>query len=653
MGSRTDGETTISTLPIFDFNHPATREPFGHGIDANRLQRAASILGIRPEDLSGALAAQRHTNTLSPQARSIIANNPFHHYGPSGSEQEYGSGPRTEVGGALGLELDLSSLFPELELGKAPGNTYDRVGSKTNTDIGLHWNSPIPQSSISSGGTLAPDHLLPPLSVTNESGIHDEPGSGLLPLPETTLHTDTPDYRDYGSGLVAQSLAASVHLDTGQEAPKQTPSKPSDASRGNENWHFETTATNLPPNALHTIMSGPCSKVWKIPPKPGRSLSKTTGQSSKRKWTDREERQRQQRVRGPFQDVVKQRETALVRRLNACIRCRMQRIRIVDAILFRDQKAPNVFYSRRWNSMEIQDITDWASENRKLIELSHGFGNAKYKLQLREFVPTDGDTLFEAWSDGPVLKKHFIPPFAIEDMNVTAKEIGRYVDSSIVECAIKIVGDADSLIWDTYQMAIKHMLQASREDHRGFLRNLLRLWLTSRMTSMAENICSNEKVGTVVDDPSSPYFGTVPVAPVICAQLEVITFSTLQRPLMNNVLRQLQTLIAANDRRNWFTIYLGLFILLHSCSLTSRRDEEYARQMLMQTRYANPESISAHQMSTKIILAHFHYGGKGSLPFLMANHPPEFKETIQAAELNPEQAQLIRNTADWVRRKRM
>ena len=101
---------------------------------------------------------------------------------------------------------------------------------------------------------------------------------------------------------------------------------------------------------------------------------------------------------------------------------------------------------------------------------------------------------------------------------------------------------------------------------------------------MPENICSQEKLGQVVDDPSSPYYGIVPVAPVICAQLEVITFSTLQRPLMTKVLRQLKALLLANDRRNWFTIYLGLFILLHSCSMTSRRDEEYARQMLMQVR---------------------------------------------------------------------
>ena len=101
---------------------------------------------------------------------------------------------------------------------------------------------------------------------------------------------------------------------------------------------------------------------------------------------------------------------------------------------------------------------------------------------------------------------------------------------------------------------------------------------------MPENICSEEKVGTIVEDRSSPYFGTVPVAPVICAQLEVIIFSTLQRPLMDSVLKQLQNMIIMNDRQNWFTVYLTLFLLLHSCSMTTKRDEEYARQMLIKVR---------------------------------------------------------------------
>lgn len=99
------------------------------------------------------------------------------------------------------------------------------------------------------------------------------------------------------------------------------------------------------------------------------------------------------------------------------------------------------------------------------------------------------------------------------------------------------------------------------------------------MTSLYEKICSEEKVGTVVEDAASPLYGTVPVAPVICAQLEVITFSTLQRPLKERVLKALENMLRANDRRNWLTIYLTLFILLHSCSMTTFRDAEWARQM--------------------------------------------------------------------------
>ena len=137
--------------------------------------------------------------------------------------------------------------------------------------------------------------------------------------------------------------------------------------------------------------------------------------------------------------------------------------------------------------MEIQDITDWASASRKTIELSHGFGNAKYQLKLREFVPKEGDALYEAWSDGPVLKKHWIPPFAIENMSDTAKELQRYVDSSLVQCVCKLVGFADPLIWTTYDMTIKCMFQAAvRFVHFNQLLLAADAIIESRSSSISE-----------------------------------------------------------------------------------------------------------------------------------------------------------------------
>lgn len=106
--------------------------------------------------------------------------------------------------------------------------------------------------------------------------------------------------------------------------------------------------------------------------------------------------------------------------------------------------------------MEIQDITDWASESRKTVQFTHGFEGAKYTLELREFVPVEGDSLEEMWYDGEVPKRHFIPPYAIVDMEKAAKELERYVHTSIAPFTAGIVGCQDEFLWRTYRVAFRH-----------------------------------------------------------------------------------------------------------------------------------------------------------------------------------------------------
>lgn len=103
------------------------------------------------------------------------------------------------------------------------------------------------------------------------------------------------------------------------------------------------------------------------------------------------------------------------------------------------------------------------------------------------------------------------------------------------------------------------------------------------MSSCVEWICGGDRIGTKVDDLSSPWHGQYPIAPVMCAQLEIIIFTKLLRPFTKVVLEGLQALLTNKDRtkRSWLTVYLTLFILLHSCSMTTARDEEWARETLM------------------------------------------------------------------------
>ena len=66
------------------------------------------------------------------------------------------------------------------------------------------------------------------------------------------------------------------------------------------------------------------------------------------------------------------------------------------------------------------------------------------------------------------------------------------------------------------------------------------------------------------------------------------------------------------------SVYLALFVLLHSCAMLTKRDAEYARQNNLQGKYANPEAIREHQKGAITLLAHFHGVLGGPIPFGLA-----------------------------------
>jgi hypothetical protein len=99
------------------------------------------------------------------------------------------------------------------------------------------------------------------------------------------------------------------------------------------------------------------------------------------------------------------------------------------------------------------------------------------------------------------------------------------------------------------------------------------------MTSNREYICAGEAIGSLVSDQSSPYRNTRPVPPMACAQLEVISYTAFLHPLRRQILQMLEHMFMSNTRASWYTLYLTLFIILHSCSLITRRDEEFGREI--------------------------------------------------------------------------
>ncbi|KAH8698551.1 hypothetical protein BGW36DRAFT_406503 [Talaromyces proteolyticus] len=322
---------------------------------------------------------------------------------------------------------------------------------------------------------------------------------------------------------------------------------------------------------------------------------------------------------------------------------RCVRWRVAKLSLCRDQSAPWPDWTKRYNSMEAKNITNWANDEIRILQCSHKIKDSNYTLYVRKFVPIAGDMLCETWFDETVgeFKKHDIEPYAVVEMEGLEREMQRYVNENIRQFIIGIVGLSDELLWKTYEMALKRCSDnrvASSSQHDP----------SPDIPDMPEDICGDEKITKMIDDESSPYNGTYPLAPVIYAQEETVLLTKIQRPLQQRVITDLDALMKANKRENWFTIYLTLFILLHSCSLTSRRDEEFAVQMKLGTQFVNPEAIYYNQTGVTELIKEFHLKNKGGVPFNMAGDPSKHSELAAAAKLEADQIQFLAETSFWV-----
>ena len=106
------------------------------------------------------------------------------------------------------------------------------------------------------------------------------------------------------------------------------------------------------------------------------------------------------------------------------------------------------------------------------------------------------------------------------------------------------------------------------------------------MESRSDRICGEEALGM-----EPQYYGSkcansgiILTPPVFSAQLEVTVVATILQPAKKEVLRRLKDLIQ-EGRRSWFTIYLSMFILLHSCALLTAAANKKARKQGLEVKY--------------------------------------------------------------------
>lgn len=381
--------------------------------------------------------------------------------------------------------------------------------------------------------------------------------------------------------------------------------------------------------------------------------------------------------RGPFKNQEKRQQTAHVRKIGSCIRCRMQRIRcetntdapddddapcdgckkilanskihrlpcrrwkITEVKLFKPGQVKGYEWTRRWKDGTAgPDIGQWASLEVKIIRLTEGYGDG-VELRVRRFVPQPGDKLERTWVENGKLQRRWIEPYALIDLDGAKASYETYLRSGLTQMCKALLGPTQKLLWRTYEFAI---LRAQRPDitteERDLIRKTLDLWAAVRLTTKSFEIIGEETLGI----PNTN--GPVPIPPVMGAQIDNILLNQTLPKLRRETLETLQTMTQAKKQRTWLTTYLVTFILLHNVALITAHDEGYAKKHGMETRFARKDMVEQYHLGANIFLAYYHYCNKSVYPFSKDCKDSDLQNLAELDQASISFVQYTRNYAE-------
>ncbi|PFH56145.1 hypothetical protein XA68_17007 [Ophiocordyceps unilateralis] len=385
--------------------------------------------------------------------------------------------------------------------------------------------------------------------------------------------------------------------------------------------------------------------------------------------------------RGPFKDPKLREQTAQTRRTGSCIRCRMQRIRcesdpedpggvcltcthvattkagrlpclrykITDVKLYKPGQVSGYEWTRRWLNNITDPIQKWASPEVKMISVSAGFSTKCIELQVRKFIPQDGDKLARTWDHNGTKKSVEIPPYALINYEVTKLTYSAHIQDIMTDTIRHVLDTSGGLLDRTYFQAVQVMRDPSTPPDSAKLLSLtLTLWVSIRLSTTSGFLVGKETLGmpcSILDE-TSPNAGRIPMPPVLGAQLDLVLIHHIQTKLRREMLETLQKIVLKNKQATWLVTYLVTFILLHNTSLITAHDAGYARKHGMQRRFAREEKVREYHNGANILLAHFHYCNKGVFPF---SDECKDKDLRTLADLGDDELQFVHATKDYVK----
>lgn len=217
----------------------------------------------------------------------------------------------------------------------------------------------------------------------------------------------------------------------------------------------------------------------------------------------------------------------------------------------------------------------------KFIRISTGYSKKCIELQVREFVPQEGDKLERTWVYQGTKKSVMVPPYALMDLEDGKTAYMKHISDAMGDTLQHIAERSSGLLKKTYIQAFRMYRDTTiPEDWKQLFDWTFRLWTAVRLSTTSDFIVGEEKLGMSdnILDTTNPNHGKIPVPPVLGAQLDLVMIHHIQTRLRRELLDKLQKMVLKNKQSTWFVTYLVTFMLLHNAALITAHDAAYARK---------------------------------------------------------------------------
>jgi len=238
-----------------------------------------------------------------------------------------------------------------------------------------------------------------------------------------------------------------------------------------------------------------------------------------------------------------------------------------------------------------------------------------------------------------------MPPYCIANMSAVRESMLEYINAFRGAFLSKLRMSCNEITGKIIDEARRY----AAFKPTSTVRKAIDLFAATRIIENDWRICGSDTLGVnVVEDEENPWFGKIPVTPIMDTQLDQIVIQGFLKPLRDQLLQELQTKIYENRRENWFEIFLTTSILLTNAELLLSHSRQNAKRYGANRRYNSLERALKYFHTCNLLIAHFHFVCIGFAPLKL---DWTSSSASSMAVLDRDQMRFMTQLQDMIRRK--